>query len=82
MSCPHCSNLKMSCKEFKEAFKPGDLIQGWSTGKVVEITAVGQQRFLYIQDSMGRRNKEFVQSIAAPWMWKKVSSYDAEWKKC
>lgn len=33
-------------EEFKKVFKVGDKICGWSTGKVVIITAIGEKRFL------------------------------------
>lgn len=35
-----------TAEEFKKAFKVGDSISGWSTGKVVTITAIGESSFL------------------------------------
>lgn len=37
---------KYTVQEFKLVFKPGDKVIGWATGKVVEITAIGNSRFL------------------------------------
>jgi hypothetical protein len=33
-------------KQFKSYFKVGDLITGWSTGLTLEITAIGNKRFI------------------------------------
>lgn len=49
--CPSCNQsiLKpiLSCEEFKELFKVGDQIMGYSTNKIVTITAIGETKFLY-----------------------------------
>jgi hypothetical protein len=75
MKCPHCQADKMTVAEFTAAFKPGDMISGWSTGKVVQVTAIGESRFLYLDGNrLGAHGKEFVTSIRASWFWKKVTS--------
>lgn len=61
--CANCGAREifkvMSVKEFKEKFKVGDKLEGFSTNKSMVITAIGRDRFLYTCDS----NKESVGSI-------------------
>jgi hypothetical protein len=42
-----------SAKEFKETFKIGDEITGWATGKSIKIIAIGNERFLWIDQFSG-----------------------------
>lgn len=70
MKCPHCQAPKLTPKEFRETFKVGDIISGWSTGKKVRITAIGEERFLYKETEVSRRG-EYVRAIVATWLWKK-----------
>lgn len=49
--CPHCNcefNPYMTGEEFRKKFKRGDILTGYSTGKRVRITGIGDTRFLYI----------------------------------
>lgn len=48
-----------SVAEFKAIFKVGDYVCGWSTGKRVKITAIGNHRFL----GLGYNDREEVNSI-------------------
>lgn len=36
-------------ERFKENFRVGDVIAGWRGGRLVEITAIGKNRFLYVE---------------------------------
>lgn len=60
-------------ESFKAELKVGDRVQGFTTGKIVTITAIGKTRFLAI-DSMG---DERVSKMSAPdAAWKKVENVD------
>lgn len=72
MKCPHCQAPRLTTTEFRKEFKVGDIIQGWSTGKKVMITAIGEERFLYKNADGYHRNKEYVSTIRATWLWKKA----------
>jgi hypothetical protein len=56
-----------SIEEFKSIFKVGDLICGWTTGKTIQITAIGHHRFLGIAG----KDREEVNSITGN-AWVKV----------
>lgn len=64
--------MKCPPTEFRELFKPGDYIRGWSTGKTVKITAIGEERFLYRDVGHSGRRAEYVRGITATWLWEKV----------
>jgi len=64
-----CAGTPLTIEEFRQKFKVGDRITGWSTGKVATITAIGEFRFLF-KDF--RQGGEWVRAIEAPFRWKKV----------
>lgn len=58
----------MTPDEFKETFRVGDFIRGWSTRKLMQITAIGESRFLY-RDFRGS-DREWVaamENVMARW---------------
>jgi len=63
-TCPIHSDGVITPKEFKERFKVGDIISSWSTDKAVKITAIGENRVLYLD----HRNKERVASLRRAWV--------------
>lgn len=62
---------RYSVQEFKLIFKVGDYLTGWSTGKTVCITAIGEKRFL--AKDLCLRKEERVCSIEGG-TWAKVSN--------
>lgn len=59
----HHHRKRYSPAEFKAEFKVGDFICGWGTGLVIEITAIGQERFL------GKSHHKYY--------WERVNTMDA-----
>ena len=56
----------MNIEEFKRNCSVGDYLEGFTTGKEVRITAIGETRFLYI-DRLGRECVSKIQNVAANW---------------
>ncbi len=73
MACKHCRPKPMTPEEFKKTFKVGDKVCGWVTRKVVTITAIGEERFLYREGYYGSHQREGVATMCqAAWRWEKA----------
>lgn len=59
----------MSPDQFRARFKVGDWITGWATERAVQITAIGNIRFLFRDPK--RPRQEFVHRISGH-RWTKV----------
>lgn len=64
--CKKSFKRKMTREIFKKSFKVGDCIIGYATQKRVQITAIGRDRFLYL-DGTGREGVGQIESAAANW---------------
>lgn len=53
---------KYTKEEFKRTFSIGDSLTGWSTGKQVKITAIGEDKFLAL-DHHGRERVCTIESL-------------------
>lgn len=73
-SCKHCKRLdgreQITAEQFKERFKVGDTVIGWSTDKKITITGIGERRFLYKAIDYSP-NKERVASMTVT-AWRKA----------
>jgi hypothetical protein len=77
--CRECNRIKisgnrkvMTPKEFKATFKIGDVICGYSTNKRVKITAIGEERFMYVSvDCASEKGKERVAKMSVATGWAK-----------
>lgn len=58
--------------DFHKTFKIGDLIAGFSTRKRMRITAIGKRRFLYEDESYGRKG-EYVAAIVSNARWELIT---------
>jgi hypothetical protein len=57
-------------ESFKHDFKVGDTIESWATRKRLRITAIGERRFLGVDE----RNHEGVCTIAHALGWTKINN--------
>lgn len=79
-NCERCGNhlsSYMTPEEFKDQFKVGDTIIGWSTRKPCKITAIGIERFLYNDcrlDTFRGHVVERVAKIRQNFLWTKAES--------
>lgn len=68
-----------SIAEFKRDVKVGDTLQGYSTGKTVRVTAVGETRFLYVDHDSRYHLEERVSLMVSPSAhWVKIYSAPSE----
>jgi len=77
--CERCGNALhpgyLTPEEFKARFKVGDVILGWSTRKRCQITAIGEERFLYRDPSPDfGRYAERVAKIRQSFVWEPAST--------
>lgn len=86
MKCERCErNISpgfLTTKEFKEQFKVGDVIMGWSTRKECLITAIGEERILYRSYRYGGELEptERVAKIRQLFLWEKKKTESEEVK--
>lgn len=57
----------MGVAKFKEIFKPGDWVEGYSTNMRYKITAIGEQRMLIIQEGQKKENVAMIDHQQAYW---------------
>ena len=67
----HNPRQHMGAAEFKKLFKVGDKAKGWSTDKLIVITAIGVTRFLYTEPNSRHPDKERISNFYAT-TWEKV----------
>lgn len=69
--CPACqAGLRQA---FSSQFKVGDVIAGYSTRKLMKITAIGKRRFLY-EEPNSHRKGEYVAAIAGAHGWELIEA--------
>lgn len=60
----------MTAEEFIETVKVGDYLKGYSTGKIVQVTGIGETRFFYRDEY---RRSEYVSNMSSQMAkWRKV----------
>lgn len=62
-------------EEFKQTFKVGDLIEGYATNKIVKITAIGNEKFLYIDPEHGKTYFKYAERVSL------ILNTQAFWRK-
>lgn len=67
----------MTPAEFKKMFRVGDYVCGWATGKTVRITAIGDRRFLHIDQSRDYEGVSTMQRPGFEWQLVKRGGNDA-----
>ncbi len=67
LKCGFERRLKLTIEEFKKTTKVGDVIYGYPTKIQARITAIGEQRFLYINMHSGKECVGTITSDTANW---------------
>lgn len=53
--------------QFQREVKVGDYLYGYSTGKKVTVTAIGEERFLYLHEYIKGEKVAKILSVTANW---------------